>query len=75
MPQFIQQLKDARRSPKSLKELLQTSSSHGPVRYNKDLLPSPPGTLLSVLRSIEEIGTDTLQRIANGDGNTTSPTI
>jgi hypothetical protein len=74
MPQFIEQLKDARRSPKSFKELLQTSNSDGPVRYNKDLLPSPPGTISSIPRSTKDIDADILQRIANGDGNTTFPT-
>jgi NCS1 family nucleobase:cation symporter-1 len=59
MPQFVQQMKDAGRSPKSFRELLQTSSSDGPVRYNKDLLPSPPGTIGSILKSLEDIDTDT----------------
>ncbi|THX37031.1 hypothetical protein D6D10_06192 [Aureobasidium pullulans] len=42
MLQSVQQLKAASRSPKSLRELVQTSDSDGTVRYNKDLLPSPP---------------------------------
>lgn len=74
MPHFIQQMKDASHSPKSLKELLQTSSSDGPVRHNKDLLPSPPGTISCILKSLEDINTDTLQGTVDGDGNTTSPT-
>lgn len=74
MPQFIQQMKDASRSPKSFKELLQTSSSDGPVRHNKDLLPSPPGKILSALKSLEDTDTDTLQRTVDGDGSTISPT-
>jgi hypothetical protein len=73
MPQFIEQMKHASRSPKSFKELLQTSSSDGPIRYNKDLLPSPPGTISSVLKGLE-IDTDALQRTVDGDGSTTSPT-
>jgi len=74
MPQFIQQMKDASNSPKSFKEFVQTSSSDGPVRHNKDLLPSPPGTILGLLRSLRDIDADTLQRTVDGDGNTTSPT-
>ncbi|THY18057.1 hypothetical protein D6D01_07354 [Aureobasidium pullulans] len=42
MLQSVQQLKAASRSSKSLKEMVQTSDSDGTVRYNKDLLPSPP---------------------------------
>ncbi|KAG9521460.1 allantoin, partial [Aureobasidium melanogenum] len=42
MSQFVQQMKAASRSPKSLKKFLRTTDSDGPIRYNKDLLPSPP---------------------------------
>jgi len=49
MSRFVQQVKAASRSPKSFKEFLQTTDSDGPIRYNKDLLPSPPGMLLDKL--------------------------
>ena len=50
MLRSVQQLKTASRSPKSLKELVQTSDSDGTVRYNKDLLPSPPGMSFGSLK-------------------------
>lgn len=49
MSQFVQQMKAASRSPKSLKKFLRTTDSDGPIRYNKDLLPSPPGKILDTL--------------------------
>ncbi|KAH6842166.1 permease for cytosine/purines, uracil, thiamine, allantoin-domain-containing protein [Alternaria rosae] len=42
MSRLLQQGKDVLRSPKTLKEIAQTTSDQGEVRYNKDLLPSPP---------------------------------
>ncbi|KAI5247928.1 hypothetical protein E4T42_05880 [Aureobasidium subglaciale] len=42
MLQSIRQMKNAGRPTRTLKQLLRTSNSDGPIRYNKDLLPSPP---------------------------------
>ncbi|KAI4956642.1 hypothetical protein J4E91_000855 [Alternaria rosae] len=42
MSRLLQQGKDVLSSPKTLKEIAQTTSDQGEVRYNKDLLPSPP---------------------------------
>ncbi|KAI4947221.1 hypothetical protein J4E86_008846 [Alternaria arbusti] len=42
MSRLLQQGKDVLSSPKTLKVIAQDTSDQGEVRYNKDLLPSPP---------------------------------
>ncbi|KAH4300563.1 hypothetical protein HBI25_179310 [Parastagonospora nodorum] len=46
MLRFLKRGKDAFGSPKSFEETLQTTTQEGEVRYNKDLLPSPPADRL-----------------------------
>jgi hypothetical protein len=43
MLRYLQQVRDSLSSPDSFKKSLQTSTGNGEVRYNADLLPSPPG--------------------------------
>jgi NCS1 family nucleobase:cation symporter-1 len=43
MSRLLQQGKGILSSLTPLKDRLHTTSDHGEVRYNKDLLPSPPG--------------------------------
>ena len=45
MSRFLEKCKAAFSSPDSFGETLETTNDHGEVRYNKDLLPSPPGKL------------------------------
>jgi hypothetical protein len=71
----MQQIKDALSHPNNLKELLQTSNDGSKVRYNKDLLPSPPGECSRSLDYlVKKCITDLQQRIGAGNGNTISPT-
>jgi hypothetical protein len=43
MLRYLRQARDSLNSPGSFKQSLQTFSGDGEVRYNGDLLPSPPG--------------------------------
>jgi hypothetical protein len=72
MASFLKQGKALFGSPTSFKETLQTTSQDGEVRYNKDLLPSPPGETHASQASNHR--TDASQRTEDGDGNTTLPT-
>jgi hypothetical protein len=67
MASFLKQSKAIFSSATSFKEALQTTSQNGEVRYNKDLLPSPPGKTQASQPSND--GTDASQRIGDGDGN------
>lgn len=51
MLRFLEQGQDALSSPKGFKEFLQISNQEGEVRYNKDLLPSPPGRPHRIMHS------------------------
>jgi hypothetical protein len=72
MSRFLKQGKAAFSSPTTLKETLQPTSGNGEVRYNKDLLPSPPCKIQAYAYTTR---TDISQRIEGGDGNIISPTI
>jgi hypothetical protein len=73
MARYLQQAKATFGSPTTFKDALQTTNGNGKVRYNQDLLPSPPGQFPSI--HIQITHTDTSQRTGDGDGNITFPTI
>jgi NCS1 family nucleobase:cation symporter-1 len=48
MARYLQQAKATFGSPTTFKDALQTTNGNGKVRYNQDLLPSPPGQFPSI---------------------------
>jgi hypothetical protein len=75
MSRFLKQGKTVFGSPAIFKETLHTTNHDGEMRYNKDLLPSPPGTpqrysereLILTYRSGQKMEMATLFRVLSDD--------